>query len=294
MSSAEKKTWTVLDLIDWTKGYFADKGIDSPRLDAELLLARVLGLDRMGLYLNFDRPLTQAELDAFRELVKQRGRRVPVKYLLGVCEFMSLEFEVGPGVLIPRPESEHLVERAAAILRERDCGEAALAYDVGAGTGCLAVALAEAAPGARVIASDISEEALAFARRNIERRGLADRVLLRRGDLLDAFASDEPADVILSNPPYVAESEWAGLQPEIVRYEPRVALVAGEDGLDCIRRLIADAPARLKPGGTLLCEIGDGQARRVEALAKQTGAYKHIAFIRDLAGVERVLEARVE
>jgi len=206
MAQTDSKTWTVLDLIQWTTSYFEDKGIDSPRLDAELLLAKVLGVDRMGLYINFDRPLAPAELDQYRELVKTRARRVPVKYMLGECEFMSLTFEVGPGVLIPRPETEHLVERAIDLLRAEPTGDQ-LALDIGTGSGCIAIALAKEVAALQVVASDISPAALAIAKRNAIRHGVADRVTLVISDLLDAHRTGPRADLIVSNPPYVAEPD---------------------------------------------------------------------------------------
>ncbi len=290
MADEPKRIWTVLDLIRWTQGFFAGKGIDSPRLDAELLLAKVLGMDRMGLYISYDRPLDLSELAAFRGLVQERARRVPVKYLLGECEFMSLRFEVGPGVLVPRPETEHLVERAVERLKESPTTQP-LVYDVCTGSGCVAVALAKACDNAYVAASDLSRAALQVAKRNVVQHDLASRITLVAGDLLAAFPSDVRADLIVSNPPYVRESEWAALQPEIVEHEPREALVAGADGLDCIRRLIADAPARLKPGGALLCEIGHDQAAAAASLVQAVGAYAPPVFHKDLAGIARVLDA---
>lgn len=294
MSDEAEKRWTVLGLIRWTTGYFNGKGIDTPRLDAELLLAQVLDVDRMGLYVSFDRPMAPHELAAFRELVKARARRTPVKYLTGECEFMSLAFEVGSGVLIPRPETEHLVERAVEILQQEGAALDPLVYDVGTGSGCIAVAVAAAVPGARVTASDVSAEALAIAARNVDRHELADRVTLLEGDLMGPFPPGEQADLVLSNPPYVAEGEWAGLQPEITEHEPRVALVAGSDGLECIRRLLDTAPAHTKPDAALLCEIGDGQAAAVAAMVERNAAYQSVAFHPDLAGIERVCEARLK
>ena len=292
MAQTDNKTWTVLDLIQWTTSYFGGKGIDSPRLDAELLLAKVLGMDRMGLYINFDRPLAPAELDRYRELVKTRARRVPVKYLLGECEFMSLTFEVGPGVLIPRPETEHLVERAFDLLRagtDRD----QVVLDIGTGSGCIAISLAKEMAEVRVLASDISREALAIAKRNAIRHGIADRVTFVASSLLDAHRPGLRAGLVVSNPPYIAESDWQTLAPEITGNEPRGALLSGPDGLAHIRRLFATAPAHLRPGAHFLCEIGDGQAEAVRQIAEQTGAYKDVEFVRDLGGIDRVADAVV-
>lgn len=293
MSESTPTTWAVLDLIRWTATYFGSKGIESPRLDAELLLAHVLGMDRMGLYVNFDRPMSAGELADYRELVKARARREPVKYLTGECEFMSLALGVGPGVLIPRPETEHVVERAVELLRSQSMPSPALVWDVGTGSGCIAIALAEAVPAVTVVASDISIAALRMARANALRHGLADRILFVNAVFLDAHRQGAPADIVVSNPPYVAEPEWQSLAPEIVSHEPREALVAGHDGLSHIRRLFQDAPLHLRPGGRLLCEIGDGQSDAVREIAAAGGRYESLTFLRDLAGIERVADAQV-
>lgn len=290
MAQAADKTWTVLDLIQWTTSYFGDKGIDSPRLDAELLLARVLDMDRMGLYLNFDRPLSPTELDEYRELVKTRARRVPVKYLLGECEFMSLTFEVGPGVLIPRPETEHLVERALDLLRAGP-DRKQLVLDVGTGSGCIAIALAKEIADIRVVASDNSRQALAIAKRNAIRHGLADRVAFVAADMLSAYGRNLRADVLLSNPPYIPDCDWDTLAPEITQNEPREALLAGPDALALIDRLLHAAPNHLRPGAHVLCEVGAGQDEAVEQIVKATGDYQSLAFIRDLGGIQRVADA---
>ena len=289
MAQTGNKTWTVLDLIQWTASYFEDKGIDSPRLDAELLLAKVLGMDRMGLYINFDRPLAPPELDQYRELVKTRARRVPVKYMLGECEFMSLAFEVGPGVLIPRPETEHLVERALDLLRagtDRD----QVVFDIGTGSGCIAIAAAKEMAEVKVVASDISREALDIAKRNAARHGLADRIAFVAGSFLDAHREGPRADLIVSNPPYIAEPDWGTLVPEITDNEPRGALLSGPDGLGHIRRLLETVPAHLRPGAHFLCEIGDGQAEAVRQIVEQTGAYGSVDFVPDLGGIDRVAD----
>ena len=293
MPEPTPRTWTVLELIRWTAHYFYGKGVDSPRLDAELLLAKVLQMDRMGLYVNFDRPMTAAELTAYRGLVKARARREPVKYLTGQCEFMSLSLDVGPGVLIPRPETEHLVERAVQALNEQASPQP-LVFDVGTGSGCIAVALAHAAPDAAVVASDTSQAALQIAQRNAQRHGVADRVVFVAARFLEAFRPGARADLIVSNPPYVSEPEWETLAPEITHHEPREALVAGRDGLSHIRRLFQDAHNYLRPGARILCEIGDGQSDAVRQTVEAVGAYDSLAFLEDLGGVERVADARVK
>ncbi len=285
--------WTILELLGWTTGYLREKGAPTPRLDAEVLLAHALGLDRVGLYVNFERELTPAELTAYRELVKRRGQREPVAYIRGLKEFWSLEFEVGPAVLIPRPETELLVEeglKAARSLRAEGL-EAPRLIEVGTGSGAVAACLArELGPGLPhgVLATDSSPEALAVARRNAARHGAA--VGFVEADLLAPFG-EAAADLIVSNPPYVPRGELARPQAPELTFEPRAALDGGEDGLEVIRRLVAEAPRVLAPGGWLLLEVGAGQAPAVAALCEEAGLAE-VARVRDLAGVERVVKGR--
>ncbi len=272
---------TPLELVSRTAGYFERHGIDRPRLDAEVLLAHVLGLSRIDLYVHFERPVSPDERDRYRELVRSRARdRMPVAYLTGEQEFWSRPFRVTPEVLIPRPETELLV-RCAADLRPRRVAE------IGTGSGAVAVALACELPGAEIVAVDCSEAALEVARQNLERLGVADRVTLLCGNCTDPLAGT--FDVLVSNPPYVPSEVLAGLEPE-VRHEPRLALDGGPDGLDLLRRLAESAPA-LVPGGWLLLEIGCGQAEAVTSLLRDAGALE-VAAEKDLAGIERVMRAR--
>ena len=277
--------WTVLDLLKWTASYFAGKGIENGRLDAELLLAEVLKLNRIGLYLNFDRPLHSDELAAFRALVERRARREPIAYILGCCEFWSLTFKVGPEVLIPRADTETLVEAALKVL---PIGGTLL--DIGVGSGTIALAIAHERPDLQVEGIDLSPAALAIAQVNAELLGLAARVSLRQGDL---FALDGSCqyDVIVANPPYIAVGEKQTLMPEVRDFEPALALFAGHDGLDCYRALIPAAMTRLKSPGTLLVEVGSGQAPAVAELFALAG-YEEISLTRDLAGIERVVAGR--
>lgn len=266
------ETWTLLKLLRWTTDYFTEKGVDNPRLDAELLLAHVLKLDRVGLYLNYDRPLAATELDTIRPLVKRRGQREPLQYVLGLTEFWSLEFKVSPAVLIPRADTEILVEEALA-----RAGSEGQLLDVGTGSGAIVISLASELPDWQMTGLDISPEALAIARGNIEINHVADRVQLLEGDL--AELPTQEYDLIVSNPPYIAQREWDELMPEVRCFEPQLALLAKNDGLECYQQLAAQAPSRLKTGGWLLVEIGYQQAEAVKELLAASGLVN--VFVRD-------------
>jgi release factor glutamine methyltransferase len=276
--------WTIGSILTWTKQYFADKGVASPRLDAEVLLSHVLGKDRMYLYVNFDQPLEAGELASFREAVKQRARRVPVAYITGRREFFGLPFAVTPAVLIPRPDTEVLVEATLRRLQER---EKPLVLDVGTGSGAIIVSLLHKLPAARGVATDISAEALVVAAGNAAKLGVAGRLELCRGDLA-APAAGRIFDAVVSNPPYIAAKDMAALEPEL-GYEPRAALAGGADGLDFYRRLTGGAAALLKPDGFMAVEVGAGQAGPVAALATAATGLAATATIKDYGGVERVV-----
>ncbi len=266
------EAWTLLRLLRWTTTFFAEKGIANPRLDAELLLAHCLNLDRVGLYLNYDRPLAAAELDTIRPLVKRRGQREPLQYLTGTTEFWSLQFSVTPAVLIPRPETEILVEEAVA-----HAAEAGRLLDVGTGSGVIVVSLATELPGWQLTGVDISTEALAVAAENVATHNLNERIELLEGSL--AKLPPQRYDLIVSNPPYIALDEWDGLMPEVRCFEPQLALLAGDEGLIHYRQLAQQADSHLTDGGWLLVEIGYRQAGAVEALFRDAGL-KNI-FVRD-------------
>ncbi len=283
--------WTLLRLINWTKDYLAGRGLDSPRLAAELLLAHVLGCGRMALYTQFDRVATDEERARFRELVKRAAEYEPVAYLVGRRDFYSLELAVTPNVLIPRPESEGLVDRAVDHLRA--LGRAGLAWDACTGSGAVALAIAANAADARVLATDTSEAALAVAMQNAETHGLTDRVVVAAADLLTLptdVGIEGPFDVITANPPYVTAADMDSLPPD-VRHEPAEALYGGESGLDFIAPLIEQAPGHLADGGLLAMEIGYNEAEAVRDLTERDGRYDRIAFDRDAAGIDRVLVA---
>lgn len=278
------ETWTVLRVLQWTTDYLAQKGVARGRLDAELMLSDTLDLDRVGLYLNYDRPLAPSELGAFRERVGRRGRREPLQYILGRTEFWSLPILVTPAVLIPRADTEVLVEEA---LKRAECPCSIL--DVGTGSGAIAVALAHELPAAVVTAVDVSAEALAVAAENVRANGVEGGVRLQQADL--GALPGGPYDQIVANPPYIPEGELAELMPEVRDFEPHLALCGGADGLDCYRHLLPAAAACLKPAGWLLLEVGCGQAPQVLELLRENG-FDDRFTARDLSGIERVVGGR--
>jgi release factor glutamine methyltransferase len=278
----------VLDLLRWTQGHFAEKGIESARLDAECLLAFALDVDRLRLYIDFEKPVEAAERAKFRELVKRRADdRVPVAQLTGRKEFWSLVFETTPDVLVPRPDTETLVAWYLDQVPDREAELAIL--DLGTGSGAIAVALASELPKARFTATDVSQAALDVARRNAARHGVADRFHFAAGDGFAAVAGLR-FDAVLANPPYVAERDAAALAPEL-RHEPRGALFSGPDGTDLLRRLAADVPEHLAPGGRVAFEIGAGQADAVSAWLSEAGLAE-VAVRRDLGGLPRIVVGR--
>jgi release factor glutamine methyltransferase len=264
--------------------YLESNGSPTPRLDAELLLAHCLGLTRIELYTQFERPLSETELAGCRELIRRRARREPVAYLIGRWGFRRLELDVDARVLVPRPETELVVERCLTLLDGR---ERPAVLDVGTGSGAIALALKDEMPEARVLACDVSADALDVARANAARLGLD--VELIESDLLERVPGDA-FQVIVSNPPYIAESEMATLQPEVAEHEPRIATVAGADGLEIYRRLLPQAAKRLAGGGHLVLECGAGQAPALAAELVRIG-YADVAVDRDLSGIERVVWA---
>ena len=281
--------WTVIPLLQRTTTFFESRGIESPRLDAELLLAATLGLTRIDLYLRHDQPLHQEELDRFRDLVKRRKDREPVAYILGEKAFWTLDLAVGPDVLIPRPETECLVEAVLAFVKDLSHRSPGRMLDLGTGSGAIALALAQSCPAARVMAVDRSLKALALADGNRRRHHLEDGVDLLAGNWLDSFSPAKARfDVIVSNPPYIPSAQIDHLQPEIARYEPRAALDGGADGLDCIRHLVARAAAFLTPGGGLFIEIGHDQYSAVRQLAENCGGYAQVSCRQDYGGQDRV------
>jgi release factor glutamine methyltransferase len=293
MSSPPQSTdeaWTILKLILRTAAFLQERGIESPRTSAELLLSHTLRLERVQLYVRHDQPLEKAELAVFRELIRRRLRREPVAYILGRKGFWNLDLQVGPEVLVPRPETELLVEAALAGLAKHPPGRPARVLDLGTGSGAVILALASTAPQHRYFASDVSAAALATARRNAQSAGCGERVAFFAADWLGALRRDAgPFDLIVSNPPYIATGVLSGLQPEIALYEPQLALDGGVDGLQSHRAIIASAGRHLAPGGALMLEIGADQREALHALAEQAAAYDEVRCLKDYAGCDRVM-----
>jgi release factor glutamine methyltransferase len=281
------KVWTVLEMVRWTTDYLAGKGIREPRLNAEILLAGVLGLKRLDLYLQFDRPLQPAELDEYRSRLKRRARHEPLQYIAGYADFRELRLRVDRRVLIPRPETELLVGEVLEWAGAR--GELS-ALDVGTGSGAIALSLATEGDFARVVGVDLSAAALEVARENLALVAAGAPVELRRGGLFDAVGG-ERFDVVVSNPPYVGERERETLDPEVRDWEPATALFAGADGLDLIHELVRLAPEHLTDGGLLALEIGADQARPVTEIVRATGLFAEPRVRKDLAGRERMVLA---
>jgi len=275
------ESWTSLKLIQWTSGYFERKGIPNPRVDAELLLAHVLECQRIALYTDHEKVISEKLLAKFKSLLERRAKREPLQYILGETEFWGLKFKVTPDVLIPRPETELLVEEA---LKFKDSKSI---LDIGTGSGCIAVSLAKHLPETKLVATDISKEALEVARENAETHALADRIEFVLADIAPwrVFQSEgRTFDLIVSNPPYIDEREMNSLQPEVRDFEPRGALVAGRGGLEIVEKILAEAMTFLRPEGLLLLEVGEGQA---EKLRDRT--CKILEVKKDYQGAERIV-----
>lgn len=289
---ATRLEWTILRVLQWASGFLRNRGIESPRAAAEILLAHALGTDRVHLYMHHDQPLEPDELAVFKGFIQRRLRREPVAYIVGRKGFWSLDLKVAPAVLIPRPETERLVETALAWLSGRAHHRPASVLDLGTGSGAIVLALASEAGAHRFFASDLSPEAVAVARCNAAAAGLATRVSFFVGDWLGAVRAVPAFDLIVSNPPYVVRSAMDGLPPEIAWYEPRVALDGDADGLRCYRAIIGQAHLHLQPGGALMLEIGYDQRQAVLRIAEQSGAYESFRCIQDYGNHDRVLTMR--
>ena len=284
------KIWTIGRILKWTEQYFKDKGIESPRLDAEVLLAHVLEKQRIYLYVHFDEPLQPGELAAYREMIKKRVLRVPVAQILGEKEFMGLTFKVTADTLVPRPDTEILVQAAVDRLRAM-AGEEPLRFaDIGTGSGAICLSVLHYLAGTVADTVDISPAARAVAEENAASLGLADRITFHTGDLLQPLSGISFA-AILSNPPYIPEADIVKLAPEVRLKEPHTALSGGQDGLDFYRRLAKEAPAMLVPGGFMAFEVGIHQAEPVAALAKANPLIARTEILPDYAGIDRVVVA---
>jgi release factor glutamine methyltransferase len=292
--SAEQ-VWTIKAALEWTAAYLGERGDGQPRLSAEWLLSAATGLSRVELYAHHDRPLSPEERASLREGVKRRAAGEPLQYVTGEVAFRHIVVKVRPGVLIPRPETEVLVDAALvavdAAIAQR--GEA-LAIDLCTGSGCVALALAQERPEVRVLATDISPEAVTLAAENAERLGLADRVEVRLGDLFEAVPADllGGVDVVVSNPPYVPSADLSGLPPEVAKFEPHLALDGGEDGLAVFRHVIDGARRWLRPGeGWIAIELDERRVQQAASEALQW--YQDVSVVTDLAGRDRIVIARL-
>jgi len=285
---------TVLEVIKRSTDYLARNGVDSPRLQIEMMLAHLLRLPRLRLYLDFERKLSDADLESLRGMVRRRAGREPLQHILGTTSFCGLELKVTGDVLIPRPETELLAERAWHFLNGspapfRNPG-APVVLDLGTGSGCLAITLAVQCPGAMVHAIDISEAALHVARENAVQHAVVERIQFHIGDGFAALAAGAAFDLLVSNPPYIPTAEIETLQPEVRDYDPRPALDGGADGLEFIRRLAGEGPAWLATGGRLMMEFGDGQDESARKIFGQAG-WRILETARDYTGRPRILIA---
>jgi release factor glutamine methyltransferase len=280
--------WTIGRVSTWTARDLAGRGIEGARLDAELLVAHALGLRRIDLYLRIEQPLDEAELAKIRGLVERRRKREPVAYILGHRDFYNRRFAVDARALVPRPETELVVEAALARLKARGDGPLRV-LDLGTGTGAIAITLALELPSATVDAVDLSEAALSLARENVAAHGVGARVTLHHGSLYEPVG-DARYDLVVSNPPYIPSAECDALMPDVARFEPRMALDGGDDGTLILRSLVAGAPSHLLPGGSLVVELGHDQGPVARALAEAAG-FPTVGVTLDYARLDRVLTA---
>jgi release factor glutamine methyltransferase len=287
------EVWTIQKLLNRITDYLTQKKVDSPRLSAELLLSDVLAMKRIELYMHFDKAVEQEKLDTLRGLVKRAGEHEPIGHLVGKTEFYSLELGISPDCLIPRPETELLVERAIEFLRTRQGTQNIL--DLCTGCGCIAIAIAKNHPNVKIIATDISDAALSIAAQNVNKYKLEDKITLLAGDLFEPIIRQidwSAFDLIVCNPPYVSEPEFEKLAKNVKDYEPRLALHGGADGLDVYRRIIAEVDKFLKPDAALLLEIGYAQGPAVRELLEQKGLFTSVSIEKDLSNNDRIAIAK--
>ncbi|MFP4027000.1 MAG: peptide chain release factor N(5)-glutamine methyltransferase [Candidatus Brocadiia bacterium] len=294
---AHEKRWTLLELLNWTTEYFDEKGIENARLNAELLLSEVTGMERVMLYARFEKVIPEEQRNDFRRLVSRRADRCPVQYILGNTEFYGREFKVSPAVMIPRQETEQVVDKCLEKLPENCDG--ILAADVGTGSGAIAVTLAREKPQLRMIATDSSSDALGIAAENARRHGVEDRIRFEEGHLCEPIENlseqgETPLYLLASNPPYIPSNEIENLQPEVKDFEPRKALDGGEDGLAAIRELLPLGAKLLTSDGWFVLEVGEGQADDVREYIRETDNLNgdNVEITKDLGGHKRVLAAQ--
>ncbi|MFA5251886.1 MAG: peptide chain release factor N(5)-glutamine methyltransferase [Phycisphaerae bacterium] len=285
--------WTIQKLLNWVAEYLKNKGIDSPRLSAELLLSYVLGLKRIELYTQFEKIVTEQQLDRLHDFVERAGKHEPIAYLAGKTEFYSLELEITADCMIPRPETELLVERAIEFLRTHSGKQ--FVCDLCTGSGCIAAAIAKNYSDCRIIATDICDAALSVAAKNVEKHGLAERIKLLCGDLFDPIVPHldvEKFDLIVCNPPYISTAEFEKLGKNVKDYEPKLALFAGDEGLDIYRRIIERAGEFLKPDAALMLEIGYNQGQAVRQLLDQANCFNKVTIEKDFHDNDRIVIAK--
>jgi len=285
--------WTILKLLNWITDYLSEKNIDSPRLSAELLLSHILNMQRIDLYTNFDRKVPKERLDLLHTLVKRAAQAEPIAYLTGKKEFYSIEMDITADCMIPRPETELLVERAIEFLRKRQGMQQAC--DLCTGCGCIAIAIARNVTNVYMTAADISPAALNVAAKNVQKYSLTDRIKLLCGDLFDPIIPKLEAgkfDLIVCNPPYVSTAEFESLDKNVKDYEPKIALWAGSDGLDVYRKIAVKVDDFLKPGGVLILEIGYSQGQAVRDLLEKTGCFAEIKIEKDASDNDRIAVAK--
>ncbi len=290
-SQNSPEQWTVRRILEWTTAHLSKHGSESPRLDAEILLAHARKCTRIELYTRFDDVLTEEQRAKMRELVQRRAKAEPVAYLVGKREFYGLPFRVTAEVLIPRPDTETLVMELLTIAKSF---ESPRILDVGTGSGCIAVAIAANMKSARLTAIDISQKALEIAGENAEAHKVSDQITFLAGDGFAPLPIEAKFDFIVSNPPYVTEAELDQLQPDVGLHEPKLALVSGSDGLDMVRVLIQETPKHLVPAGSLLMEIAPEQAQTVQALLETNGRYENVRILKDLSNHPRVIAAQLK
>jgi len=290
---AKAPEWTILKTLEWTTSHFQSNGIDSPRVTAEILLAHVLSLQRIDLYLRYDQPLSIAELTAFKALLRRRLGREPVAYIVGSKEFWSLELSVTPDVLIPRPDTECIVEAGLAWLPATEAERPSDVLELGTGSGAIILALASERPHSRYFATDVSRQAIKIAARNAASNGLADRVCFFVANWLDAIRRGAGRfDLIVANPPYIPTAVIETLEPEVRQFEPRQALDGGKDGCLALAHIMREAATMLRPGGGLLLEMGYDQGEQMMEIARGMGVYEDVSVRKDYGGNDRVVQMR--
>jgi len=289
MSETQGEPWTVLRLLDWTTDFFKRKGSDSPRLDAEVLLAHARECERIELYTAFAEEPDSEQRVAFREMVRRRGEGMPVAQLVGYREFYSSRFRVNDATLIPRPETEHLVVETLDCAKQFSLDRPLQVIDVGTGSGAIAISVVQNFDAVEMTAVDVSEAALKIAAWNAQKHSVTDRIQFVQSDLFSEVEKPERFDIICSNPPYVSEAEYRELSPTVRDFEPRGALVSGPEGTEVIARLLKQAPDRLQVGGRLIIELSPMIADACQAMALANPAFGDLRFIKDLDGHRRIL-----